>query len=161
MELRNMNRLMLCAIVAGSLAAASSTLAESPRVKVGTLTCREAHGWGLILGSSRHVDCVFSNGANVERYAGSINKFGADVGYKAGAKIVWAVIAPADRPDRGALAGHYYGGTASATAGLGLGAHALLGGFDRSIALQPLSVEGNRGLDVAAGVGELTLRNAA
>lgn len=157
-----MKRLMLCAAVAGAFAAAgSSTLADSPHVKIGTLTCREASGWGLILGSSRHVDCVFSNGDRVEHYAGSINKLGADVGYKGGARIVWAVIAPSERPDRGALAGTYVGGTASATVGLGLGAHALFGGFDRSIALQPLSVEGNGGLNVAAGVGELKLRNAA
>ena len=155
-----MKRLMLCVIVAGSLGAASSTFADSPRVKVGTLTCREASGWGLILGSSRHVDCVFSNGDQVEHYAGAINTLGADVGYKSGARIVWAVIAPADRPTRGALAGTYVGATASATAGLGLGAHALVGGFDRSIALQPLSVEGNGGLNVAAGIGELKLRNA-
>jgi hypothetical protein len=156
-----MKRLMLCAIVVGSLGAASATSAEAPRVKVGTLTCHEASGWGLVLGSSRHVDCVFSNGEDVEHYNGAINKIGADIGYKAGARIVWAVIAPADHPTTGALAGTYVGATASATAGLGLGAHALLGGFDRSIALQPLSVEGNRGLNVAAGVGELKLRNAA
>jgi hypothetical protein len=156
-----MNRLMLCAIVAGSLAAASSTSADSPRVKVGTLTCREASGWGLVLGSSRHVDCVFSNGDQVEHYAGAMNKLGADIGYKSGARIVWAVIAPTERPATGALAGTYVGATASATAGLGLGAHALLGGFDHSIALQPLSVEGNGGLNVAAGVGELRLKTAA
>jgi hypothetical protein len=157
---------MLCAVFAGSLAAgslgaASAPLADSPRVKIGTLTCHEHSGWGLILGSSRHVDCQFSNGERVENYTGSINKIGADIGYKSGARIVWAVIAPADRPDTGALAGTYVGGTASATVGLGLGAHALVGGFDRSIALQPLSVEGNGGLDVAAGIGELRLRNAA
>jgi hypothetical protein len=156
-----MKHLMLCAIAVGSLGAATATSADAPRVKVGTLTCHEASGWGLILGSSRHVDCVFSNGERVEHYSGSINKLGADIGYKAGARIIWAVIAPADRPDRGALEGRYVGATASATAGLGLGAHALVGGFERSIALQPLSVEGNGGLDVAAGVGELTLHDAA
>jgi hypothetical protein len=157
-----MKRLMLCAIVAGSLAAtATSTSADSPRVKIGTLTCRESSGWGLVLGSSRHVDCVFSNGDQVEHYAGAMNKLGADIGYKSGARIVWAVIAPSERPTSGALAGTYVGATASATAVLGLGAHALVGGFDRSIALQPLSVEGNGGLDVAAGVGELRLRTVA
>jgi hypothetical protein len=156
-----MKRLMLCAIAVGSLGAASSTFADSPKVKIGTLTCHEASGWGLVVGSSRHVDCVFSNGEAVEHYAGSINKLGADIGYKSGAKIVWAVIAPSERPSTGALAGTYVGATASATAGLGLGAHALLGGFDRSIALQPLSVEGNGGLNVAAGIGELKLRTAA
>ena len=156
-----MKPLMLCAALAGTLGIASSTFADAPRVKIGTLTCHEKGGWGLLVGSSRHVDCVFSNGDNVERYEGAINKLGADVGYKSGAKIIWAVIAPSDHPDHGALAGTYVGATASATAGLGVGAHALVGGFDRSIALQPLSVEGNGGLNVAAGVGELRLRNTA
>jgi hypothetical protein len=88
-----------------------------------------------------------------------MNKLGVDVGYKSGARIMWTVIAPSDHPSDGALAGHYAGGTASATVGIGLGANALIGGFDRSIALQPLSVEGNEGLDVAAGIGELTLHS--
>lgn len=159
-----MKSLMLCAILAGSLGAgslgvATQASAEGPRVKVGTLTCQEAHGWGLILGSSRHVQCIFSNGDRVEHYEGSMNKLGVDIGYKSGARIMWTVIAPTDRPSDGALAGHYAGGTASATVGIGLGANALVGGFERSIALQPLSVEGNEGLDVAAGIGELTLHS--
>lgn len=153
-----MKKLLMTALLAAGLGLAAQAQADdSPRVKVGTLTCKEASGWGLLLGSSRHVQCVFDNGARVERYAGSINKLGVDIGYKTGARVIWAVIAPSDYPDRGALAGHYVGGTASATVGVGLGAHALLGGFDRSIALQPLSIEGNGGLDVAAGIGELTL----
>ena len=150
-----MKRLILLGALAGSLGFASQSTAA---VKVGTLTCSEAHGWGLVLGSSRHVQCVFSNGESTERYEGSINKLGVDLGYKSGAKVVWAVIAPSSSPREGALAGHYGGVTASATAGYGVGAHVLVGGFERSITLQPVSVEGNRGLDVAAGVGELTLR---
>ena len=153
-----MNKLLMCALFAGGIGLAGAAQADHARVKVGTLTCREASGWGLILGSSRHVRCMFDNGQHVERYDGSINKLGVDLGYKSGARIVWAVLAPSDYPSRGALQGHYVGGTASATVGVGLGAHALVGGFERSIALQPLSVEGNEGLDVAAGVGELTLR---
>lgn len=152
-----MKRLILLgALTAGSLGIASHA---SAAVKVGTLTCSEAHGWGLVLGSSRHVSCVFSNGRDTERYEGSINKIGVDLGYKSGAKVVWAVLAPSSDPGEGALAGHYGGVTASATAVYGVGAHVLVGGFDRSITLQPISVEGNRGLDVAAGVGELTLRS--
>jgi len=156
-----MNKLLMTAILAAGLGLAAQAQADASRVKIGTLTCKESSGWGLVLGSSRHVRCVFDNGERVERYAGSMNKLGVDLGYKSGARIVWAVIAPSDYPDRGALAGHYVGGTASATVGVGLGAHALIGGFDRSIALQPLSVEGNGGLDVAAGVGELTLHRDA
>ncbi|HEY3949034.1 DUF992 domain-containing protein [Phenylobacterium sp.] len=151
-----MKRLILLGALAGSLGFASQSMAA---VKVGTLTCSESHGWGLVLGSSRHVQCVFSNGRDTERYEGSINKIGVDLGYKSGAKVIWAVLAPESGPREGALAGHYGGVTASATAGYGVGAHVLVGGFDRSITLQPVSVEGNRGLDVAAGIGELTLRH--
>lgn len=155
-----MKKLLMCALLAGGLGYAALAHADQgPRVKVGTLTCREGSGWGLILGSSRHLRCVFNDGEHVERYVGSINKLGVDVGYKSGARIVWAVIAPTNRPTRGALEGHYVGATASATVGVGVGANALLGGFDRSITLQPVSVEGNEGLDAAAGIGEMTLRH--
>ena len=151
-----MKRLILLTALAGSLGFASHSMAG---VKVGTLTCSEAHGWGLVLGSSRHVTCLFTNGHDTERYEGSLNKIGVDLGYKSGAKVVWAVIAPTSDPREGALAGHYGGVTANATAIYGVGAHVLVGGFDRSITLQPISVEGDRGLNVAAGVGERTLRN--
>ena len=59
---------------------------------------------------------------------------------------------------RGALEGDYAGATASATVGVGLGANVLIGGLDKSIALQPLSVSGNTGLNIAAGVGVITLK---
>jgi hypothetical protein len=52
------------------------------------------------------------------------------------------------------------GGTASATVGVGVGANALVGGSSNSIALQPLSIEANRGLNVAAGVAAMTLTPA-
>jgi hypothetical protein len=155
-----MNKLLLATLATGALTLAATANAAT-RVKVGTLTCHESHGWGLVVGSARHVRCMFDNGRHVEPYDGSINKLGIDIGYKAGARIVWEVIAPADYPSRGALAGHYVGATASATVGLGVGAHALVGGFERSVALQPVSVEGNKGLDIAAGVGELTLHSAS
>jgi hypothetical protein len=152
---------MLCAVIAGAVAAAGAAFADSsPAVKVGTLTCQEASGWGLIVGSSRHVQCTFTNGDKVERYDGSISKLGADVGYKSRATIVWAVVAPADPPKHGALEGSYVGATAGASVGVGVGANALVGGFERSISLQPVSVEGDQGLNVAAGVGALTLHAA-
>ena len=93
-----------------------------------------------------------------EHYIGSISKFGVDIGYTDSAVIVWAVFAPSAGPKRGALAGDYAGLTASATAGVGVGANALIGGFGRSITLQPLSIEGNTGLNVAGGIGALSLR---
>ncbi len=74
--------------------------------------------------------------------------------------LVWGVFAPSSDVRPGALQGDYAGATASATVGVGLGANVLVGGLDKSIALQPLSVEGNRGLNVAAGVGAISLTSA-
>jgi hypothetical protein len=39
----------------------------------------------------------------------------------------------------------------------GLGANVLVGGSSQTVALQPLSVQGQIGLDIAAGVGSLDL----
>ncbi len=72
--------------------------------------------------------------------------------------MLWAVVAPTTDLGEGALAGHYGGGTASVALGVGVGANALIGGFKKSIALQPISIEGQNGLNVAAGVEELSLK---
>jgi Protein of unknown function (DUF992) len=128
-------------------------------VKTGYLTCHEASGWGFIFGSSRQLRCSYSsNGGRVEYYGGSISKFGADIGYLKSAVILWAVAAPTKDLKPGALEGHYGGASASLTLGVGAGANVLVGGFDQSIALQPVSVEGQNGLNVAAGVGEVNLK---
>jgi hypothetical protein len=153
-----MRKHLLCAAaLAGGLGLAASSAQAG--VKVGTLSCHEAGGWGYILGSSRALDCTFTGGdGRAEHYRGSMSKFGVDIGYQHSAALIWEVVAPNDHPSRGALVGHYGGATASAAVGVGLGANVLIGGFDRSIALQPLSVKGSTGLNVAAGIGELTLR---
>ncbi len=154
-----MNRLLACAAMVGAFGMASAQAhGESGGVKVGTLSCNERGGWGLILGSTHPVRCTFSNGERTERYDGSITRMGVDVGYQHSSTLVWAVVAPHERPAHGALAGHYGGATAGAAVGVGLGANALVGGSDRSIALQPISIEGKTGLNVAAGIGGMTLR---
>jgi len=136
--------------------------ASAAGVKVGVLTCHVASGWGFIFGSSKDVHCNFSPSRGYgERYVGSISKFGVDIGYTAGGVLVWDVIAPTATLKRGALAGSYAGASASATAGVGAGANVLVGGFDRSFALQPLSIEGNTGLNIAAGIGAITLHYVA
>ena len=94
-----------------------------------------------------------------EVYVGSITKFGLDLGATAGGEMIWAVYAPTTRKF-GALAGDYGGATAEATVGAGLGANVLVGGSDRTVALQPVSVQGQAGLNVAAGVADLQLRPA-
>ena len=144
------------AIAAAAISFAGTANADPAGVRIGTLDCHVSSGWGYLIGSSRHVDCDFQG----EHYVGRISKFGMDIGYTGGGTMVWAVFAPSSDIGPGALQGNYAGATASATVGVGLGAHALIGGFDKSIALQPLSVEGNTGLNVAAGVGQLRLREA-
>lgn len=127
-------------------------------VRAGYLTCHVAAGWGFIFGSSRKLQCSYAlQPGYTEYYTGSITKFGADIGYLSSAVILWAVLAPTTNLGQGALAGHYGGATASAAVGVGAGANVLVGGFNNSIALQPVSIEGQNGLNVAAGVVEMTL----
>jgi len=128
-------------------------------VKTGYLTCHEASGWGFVFGSSRDLRCSYTaNGGHTEYYSGTVSKFGADIGYLKSSVILWAVAAPTKDLKTGALAGHYGGVAASVTLGVGGGANVLIGGFDQSIALQPVSVEGQNGLNVAAGVAALNLK---
>jgi len=130
----------------------------SVTVKTGYLTCHEAAGWGFIIGSSRKIRCTYSsNDKRTEYYTGSISKFGADIGYLQSAVILWAVAAPTKDINAGALDGNYAGASASVTLGAGAGANVLLGGFHNSIALQPVSFEGQSGLNVAAGIGAMSL----
>ena len=160
--MRNTFRLAAGAAVllAGAAAMGSAARADDPTVKAGQLTCNVDSGWGFVFGSSRGLKCTYSSGkpGGFEHYTGHISKFGVDIGYTQGGVIVWVVVAPTDTLAPGALAGHYGGVTAGATAGAGLGANVLIGGSNKSIALQPLSVEGNQGLNVAAGIAEITLR---
>jgi hypothetical protein len=130
-------------------------------VRVGSLSCNVAAGWGFVFGSSKALRCIFSHtGGPPERYSGTISKFGVDIGYTQGGALIWAVFAPTANIAPGALAGSYGGVTASATVGVGAGANALIGGSNRTISLQPVSIEGNTGLNVAAGIGAITLHYA-
>jgi hypothetical protein len=132
---------------------------QKATVRAGYLTCHIDSGWGFIFGSSRKIDCAYAlQPGYTEYYTGSITKFGADIGYLQSAVIIWAVLAPSTNLGQGALDGHYGGATASVALGVGGGANILVGGFNHSIALQPVSIEGQNGLNVAAGVQALTLK---
>ena len=130
-------------------------------VRAGTLRCDVAAGTSFIFGSTRDVHCIFtpSRGA-AERYTGEIKRYGVDVGYTSSAVMLWGVLASTGDIQPGALGGTFAGVSAGATAGVGVGANVLVGGSNRGIALQPVSVEGNTGLNIALGVGELTLAAA-
>jgi hypothetical protein len=129
-------------------------------VKAGMLTCHVASGWGFIFGSSRDLRCVYSgsNGRS-EDYNGKISKFGVDIGYLKSGVLVWAVLAPSTNLAGGALSGDYGGVTAGASAGVGANANVLIGGSTKSISLQPVSVEGDKGINIAAGIAAISLRH--
>jgi hypothetical protein len=159
-------RKIFCVLAAGAAAAVVSlpvtSLAQGPnRTKVGTLTCDISGGIGVIIASKKSVACMFTPAQPGPRgvYTGSISKFGLDVGATAGGEMVWSVFAPSSKVF-GALAGNYAGASAEATVGAGLGANVLVGGSNRTVALQPLSVQGQTGLNLAVGVSELVLNPA-
>jgi Protein of unknown function (DUF992) len=133
---------------------------QSGGTKIGLLTCKTSASLGLIIGSHQKISCSFrpDNGPP-ENYQGSIGRLGLDLGVKGGGIMTWAVFAPVNGYHHGALGGTYVGGSGSASLGVGVGANALVGGSHKSIALQPLSVEGNVGVNLALGVASLTLRS--
>jgi Protein of unknown function (DUF992) len=153
--------LRLAAYGLGLAIAISSVAAQTAdRGKAGTLTCDVSGGIGLIIASQKTMTCRFepvAPGWVPEAYVGSIGKLGVDIGATTGAQMVWAVFA-AGSPAPGALAGDYAGATAEATFAVGLGANVLVGGSNHSIALQPLSITGQTGLNIAGGVAVLRLR---
>jgi hypothetical protein len=130
-------------------------------VKAGVLTCNVGSGSGFVFGSSKDLSCTFSGSGRVEHYVGTISKYGLDIGYLKSGVILWAVLAPTHNPPQDALAGEYGGLTAGASAGVGAAANLLVGGSNREISLQPLSISGEKGLNVAAGIAALTLKPAS
>ncbi len=130
------------------------------KVKVGTLRCNVAGGVGLIVTSKKDMICRFQpTRGRGERYAGTIRKYGLDVGATQRAVVLWGVFAPVTGHPHGALAGDYVGASGEVSAGAGVGANALVGGLNRSVSLQPLSVGGQVGVNLALGVADLQLRS--
>jgi acyl-coenzyme A thioesterase PaaI-like protein len=147
-------------ITAGAMLAALATVASAhaqTRVEVGVLTCNARGSTGFIIGSTRELRCRFNRQGRDEYYRGTIDKFGLDIGATKQAKISWAVLAPTSNVSPRSLNGTYAGVSAEATVGLGVGANALIGGSQRSIVLQPWSVQAQEGLNIAAGVSQLRL----
>ena len=132
--------------------------------QVGTLSCRVDPNIGFIIAGHQPMQCVFKQAPGAvpqvppQSYDGAINTVGVSVGFSAGSALAWAVFAPTTGVPAGALAGEYVGVSADVGLGLGAGANVLLGGSNRTIALQPLSVQGSIALNVVAGVSSLKLR---
>ncbi len=137
----------------------TQAVAQTPTTAAGTLTCKMAPSIGLILGSRQRMACRFvPNGPfPPEAYVGVMGTIGLDVGITAGGVMAWGVLAPNAGPMYGKLAGTYVGASGAVGVGVGVGANLLFGGTGRSIALQPLSVEGSVGVNLSLGVSSLTL----
>jgi hypothetical protein len=135
--------------------------AQPRRVQLGTLTCSMSASIGLIVGSQKNVNCIFrgQSGEPEEAYTGTMTTVGLDIGFTSGGVIVWTVFADTSRY-AAMLAGTYVGATAEVSVAAGLGANVLVGGSNRTVALQPLSLQGQVGIDFAAGIGELSLHPA-
>ena len=131
-------------------------------VEAGTLSCRSPEPAGFIVVSARVFDCVFApaSGAPPQYYRGTVSRFGAQIGFTNDVALGWIVLAAASRVGPGVLAGGYIGVSGDATVGVGVGANGLVGGLNNSFALQPVSFEGQTGLNVIATVTGLDLQPA-
>ena len=142
----------------GALALLAPAHALDTTVKIGTMACHVSSGWGFVFGSTRELRCVFTGGGRTENYDGKISKFGVDIGYQQSGVILWAVFAPSTDLKPGALTGNYGGITAGAAAGVGGNANVQVGGSTKSISLQPLSIEGDKGINLAVGIAAISLQ---
>jgi Protein of unknown function (DUF992) len=130
-----------------------------PPVRAGILQCQGGQNVGFVVGSVTSLECVFqSEGRRPEPYIATVRRYGLDIGFTEQTKFSWAVNAPTGRVGRGDLAGNYGGVGANASVGVGGGGNFLVGGQQNSYALQPVSVQGQTGLNVAAGVADIELQ---
>ena len=156
-------RLAIATLLSGlalSIPLALPASAQAPQGgTAGVLTCRLAPSIGLLIGSRQRMSCRYvpNAGGPPEFYNGVMNNIGLDIGITAGGVLAWGVVAPTSGPLRGALAGTYVGASGSVGLGVGVGANVLVGGSNRTISLQPLSVEGSVGINLSLGVSGLTL----
>jgi hypothetical protein len=148
----------LCIAVVALVAPIASADALPP-VRAGILQCQGGQNVGFVVGSVTSLECVFqSEGRRPEAYIATVHRYGLDIGFTEQTKFSWAVNAPTGRVGRGDLAGNYGGVGANASVGVGGGGNFLVGGQQNSYALQPLSVQGQTGLNVAAGVADIELQ---
>jgi uncharacterized protein DUF992 len=151
-------RLSTLGIAIAALAAPIASANAVPAVRAGVLQCQGGQNVGFVVGSSTNLECVFqSEGRRPEPYIATVHRFGLDLGITGQTRLTWAVNAPTGRVGRGDLAGNYGGVGANASVGIGGGGNFLVGGPANSYALQPISVQGQTGLNVAAGVANIEL----
>lgn len=147
----------LCA--SAILAAFSPGIATAQSLKAGILKCHLSGGVGMILMENQSLDCVFKgqNGAR-SHYIGRLTNVGANIGISGPGTMIWGVMAASNAVAPGALAGDYLGAQGSVAVGGGVGGAVLVGGSNKTISLQPISVSAGTGLNVSAGIGNLNLQ---
>ncbi len=155
----------LATLVSAALAAGDTAQKKQGKVQSGVLNCEIDGGVGLIIGSSKKMSCTFKRGTGDEAvkefYLGSISKFGLDVGITGKQFMKWAVFAPEDADSTEGFAGKFIGVSADGSLGVGFGANALVGGSEKSFVLQPVSVQGQTGLNLAIGVSSMKIEKVA
>jgi hypothetical protein len=151
-------RLSILFIAAAALAGTIASANAVPAVQAGILECRGGQNVGFVVGSVANLECVFqSPGRRPEAYIATVRRIGLDLGVTAQTQVRWAVNAPTSRLGFGELAGNYGGVGANASIGIGGGGNFLVGGPRNAYALQPISVQGQTGLNVAAGIASIEL----
>jgi Protein of unknown function (DUF992) len=151
-------RLLTSSFAIAALAATIASANAMPPLRAGVLQCQGGQNVGFVVGSSTSLECVFqSEGRRPEPYLATLHRIGLDLGVTEQTRLTWAVNAPTRRVGRGDLAGNYGGVGANASVGVGGGGNFLVGGPQNSYALQPISLQGQTGLNVAAGVASIEL----
>jgi Protein of unknown function (DUF992) len=155
----SLRRLPAIFIITALIAGAAASAQAQTWVQAGTLSCRLNPSIGFVIFGHQTMECSFRPVSGpVQGYEGAINTVGIDLGISEGGRFAWAVFGPASGIPYGALAGEYVGASGDVGIGLGAGANVLVGGSNRSIALQPVSLEGSVALNVVAGLSQLKLR---
>lgn len=150
--------LIACAGVCLVALGAATAGADTAQIVAGTLTCKGSGGVGMILGSTQNLSCSFKTANGMTHpYSATITKVGIDIGFKGETVMIWTVLGSTTELPPAALAGDYGGVSADASVGVGAGVNALVGGSKNSIVLQPVSVQGQTGLNLAVGVSGLSL----
>src|SRR5437870_6904187 len=152
-------RLSTLSIAIAALVAPLAAADAMPPVRAGILQCQGGQNIGFVVGSVTSLECVFqSEGRRPEPYIATVRRIGVDLGFTEQTRFTWAVNAPNSRLGRGELAGSYGGVGANASIGIGGGGNFLVGGPANAYALQPISVQGQTGLNVAAGIAGIELQ---
>jgi Protein of unknown function (DUF992) len=152
-------RLLTLTLATAALIAPIASANAAPPVRAGILQCQGGQNVGFVVGSVTSLECVFrSEGRRPEPYIAKVQRIGLDLGITEQTQLSWAVSAPNSRLGRGELAGSYGGVGANASIGIGGGGNFLVGGPANAYALQPISLQGQTGLNVAAGIAGLELQ---